>query len=425
MAILLKHAKVIDPSGDLDDTLDILIEDSRIARVGPLLDGPAGCEVLDLTGLVAAPGFIDMHVHLRQPGKEDAETIMTGTQAAAIGGFTALACMPNTKPVNDNLDVTEFILKTAKEQGAVSAHPIAAVTKDEDGRVLNDLEALCAAGVVAFSDDGRPVSDSLLMRQALERASALSVAIIDHCEDPYLFRGGAMHEGEVSRRLGVRGIPAAAEEIMVSRNIHLARLTGGHVHMAHMSTAGSMRLIRDAKREGLRVTAEVTPHHFTLTDEAVIEHGANAKMNPPLRTAEDVSAVLDAIADGTVDVIASDHAPHTPDTKNVDLGAASFGIVGLETSVSLGLDRLVHSGRISLARFVELYSLNPARILRLVRGIREGTVANITVFDPNREITVDASQFRSKSRNTPFHGWKLKGAPMLTICAGRIAWKRS
>lgn len=424
MALLLKNGRLLDPSRNLDATLDLLIENGRIARTGVAMEIP-GAQAVDLRGLVVAPGFVDLHVHLREPGKEEAETILTGTLAAAAGGFTAVACMPNTTPANDSVSTTEFILQKVRAHARVGVYPIAAVTERQQGAVLVPMEDLKAAGAAAFSDDGKPVADSLLMRLAMERAAALGTPVIDHCEDPYLFRGGAMHEGKVSSRLGIRGIPAAAEEIMVARNIILAQLTGAPVHLAHMSTSGSMRLIRRAKQDGIRVTAEVTPHHFSLTDEAVARYGTNAKMNPPLRTSADVNDVHEAIADGTVDIIASDHAPHHLRTKNVEFHDAAFGIVGLETSVSLGLDRLVHPGIISLARFVELYSLNPARILGIDRGIYDGVEANLTVIHPTKQVTVRAADFQSRSRNTPFDGWNLNGCPVMTICKGEIVWGNS
>lgn len=421
--LLLKNARLVDPSQQLDGEFDLLIEDGKIAKIGPGLEAD-DAEIQDLTDLVIAPGFIDMHVHLREPGKEESETISTGTRSAAAGGFTAVACMPNTQPVIDNPEIVQLIIKKA-EGVSCAVYPIAAITKNQAGQELTDMAALKEAGAVAFSDDGKPVSSSKMMRTAMEAVRQLGLPLIDHCEDPSLSDGAAMHEGRISNQLGVLGMPAAAEEIMVARNILLARLTGAHIHMAHMSTAGSMELIRQAKRSGVTVTCEVTPHHFTLTEEAVLTHGTNTKMNPPLRTTEDVKAVLQAIADGTVDVIASDHAPHHADTKNVDLSLASFGIVGLETSVSLGLDRLVQSGLISLNTFVELYSTNAGKILGLQRTIQEGAEANLTIFHPSKRITVNASLFNSKSRNTPFDGWELSGTPLATLFRGKLVWKHS
>lgn len=423
--LLLKNGRVIDPSRGLDETLDILIDDEgNIAKIGANLKA-AGTETLDLSRLVVAPGFIDMHVHLREPGKEEAETIQTGARAAVAGGFTAVACMPNTNPVNDNAGITEFILQKARKEAPISVYPIAAISKKQAGEELTEMGELKEAGAVAVSDDGKPVANSQLMRYALEYAKMFNLPVIDHCEDPNLFKGGAMHEGFYSTKLGLPGIPSAAEEIMVSRNILLSRLTDARVHLAHLSTAGSMDLVRRAKEGNLKVTAEVTPHHFTLTDAAVSSYDTNTKMNPPLRTAEDVAAVLEAIADGTIDAIASDHAPHHIDAKMVEYDIASFGIIGLETSVSLGLDRLVNTNRISLNRFVEMYSLNPAKILGIRRGVKEGWPASLTIFHPSKKITVQASKFHSKSRNTPFDGWSLRGAPMATISEGALVWKHS
>lgn len=421
--LLLKNGRIVDPSHKLDQTCDLLIEGGKIARIGRNLKA-AGAEIMDLSDLIVAPGFVDMHVHLREPGNEEAETIRTGTLAAAAGGFTAVACMPNTKPVHDDVSITEFILKKVKSDASIAVLPIAAITLNQGGERLTGLRALKQAGVVAVSDDGKPVANSRLMRSALEEARRLKLPVIDHCEDPYLFEGGAMNEGVASAKLGLPGIPAACEEIMVFRNILLSALTGGHVHMAHLSTAGSMELMRRAKRRGVNVTAEVTPHHFTLTDRRVTRSGTNTKMNPPLRSAKDVQAVLAAIADGTIDAVASDHAPHHADKKQVEYTLAAFGIIGLETSVSLGLDRLVNSGLISVARFVELYSLNPAHILGLRRGIYKGAEASLTVFHPSRKIRVKASTFKSKSRNTPFDGWSLRGCPVTTIYKGGIIWQR-
>jgi dihydroorotase len=419
--LLLQHGRVLDPSQKLDSNLNILLNEGRIVDLGPNLKSE-GADILNASGLVIAPGFIDMHVHFREPGKEEAETISTGSLSAAAGGFTAVACMPNTQPVNDNVATTELIRKQSAH-APVAVLPIAAITKNEEGVELTPMSALKAAGAVGFSDDGKPVASAQMMRSAMETARELGLPIIDHCEDPTLSHGAAMHEGKVSRQLGWRGMPSAAEEIMVARNIILAQLTGAHIHLAHMSTAGSMHLIRQAKKIGVKVSCEVTPHHFTLTDEAIAEYGTNAKMNPPLRTSTDLEEVLQAIQDGTVDVVASDHAPHHVNTKTVELNVASFGIIGLETSVSLGLDRLVNRGLISLSRFVELYSTGAAKILNLERNIQKGAEANLTIFHPTKTIAVDASKFHTKSRNTPFHGWNLQGAPMATIYKGKLVWK--
>ena len=420
MPLLLKNGRVIDPSQELDNAFDVRLDGTRIVEIGTDLSID-DAQVIDVSGLIIAPGFIDMHVHLREPGKEEAETIETGTRAAAAGGFTAVACMPNTTPVNDHVAVTESILRKAKNC-PVQVYPIAAITVREEGNQLTNFVKLREAGAIAFSDDGKPVHDSLLMRNALELSNILQVPIIDHCEDPYLFQGGAMNEGKWCEKLGIPGIPAEAEEIMVARNILLAKRTGGRIHLAHLSTEGSMQLVRAARREGSSVTAEVTPHHFTLTEDAVATHGTNAKMNPPLRTKEDVNAVLAAIADGTIDVIASDHAPHHAGTKSVEFTKAAFGIIGLETSLSLSLDRLVHTGVIGLKRLIELFSINPASILGLTRSIQVGSEANLTLFNPDKQFTIDSSKFYSKSRNTPFHGWTLRGGPAITIVRGEIVW---
>ena len=418
MDLLITNGRVIDPSHDLDDSVDIRIEGKSIVAIGRNLDrGKA--QVLDASGLVVAPGFVDIHVHLREPGKEEAETMESGARAAVCGGFTAIACMPNTAPVHDRFEMTQLIVQKAQSL-PVKIYPIGAITLGQQGTELVDFAKLKEAGCVAVSDDGKPVFDSLLMRRTLEQCKSLNMAVIDHCEDPYLFRGGAMNEGPESKKNGIRGIPDEAEEIMVARNILLAKLTRAPVHLAHLSTAGSMALVRQAKSDGIQVTAEVTPHHFTLTDEAVARVGTNAKMNPPLRSSKDLAAVLAAIADGTIDAIASDHAPHHIRTKSVEFHEAAFGIIGLETSVSLGLDRLLHTNTVGLDRFIELYSLNPARILGISCGIQVGADADLTLFDPENQIRVDASKFSSKSRNTPFDGWSLRGSPAATIVAGKI-----
>jgi dihydroorotase len=364
-----------------------------------------------------------MHVHLREPGYEHKETVATGAAAAIAGGFTAVACMPNTNPVNDSASVTRFILKQAAEAGLTRVYPIGAVSKGSDGKELAEMADMRDAGCVAFSDDGRPVATALLMRRALEYAGMLGLPVIDHCEDKTLAGEGVAHEGFNASQLGLRGIPSASEDVMVERDIVLAAMTGGHAHIAHLSTAGALRSVRGAKVRGVRVTCEVAPHHFTLSDErllAPLAYDTNLKMNPPLRHASDRDALVAGLQDGTVDVIATDHAPHHADDKKVEFDRASFGIVGLETAVSLTLDRLVHTGLISLARMVELLSANPARILRLPGGrLRAGDAADLTVLAPDLNVTVSAASFRSKSRNTPYDGWPLRGGVAATLVGGR------
>ncbi len=421
MKLLLKNARVIDPASKLDDRRDLLVEDRKIAAIEPTLAQVSAEETIDLEGLVLCPGFIDMHVHLREPGQEWKETIASGTQAAARGGFTAVACMPNTIPVNDSRSVTELIVSQAAEHGLVHVHPIGCVSRGQKGEALAEMEDMRAAGAVAFSDDGKPVLSSLLMRRALEYSKIFDMPIIDHCEDTVLVNGGVMNEGKVSTRLGLKGWPSVGEDVMVGRDILLSDYTGGHVHIAHMSTARSTRFVRWAKKEGMAVTSEVTPHHFVLTDEAVGEYDTDAKMNPPLRADEDRAGLLEGLADGTIDAIATDHAPHHSDEKCVEFAHAPFGVVGLETAVSLSLDRLVHGGLIDLARMVELFTTGPAGVLRLDRGIlRVGGDADLTVLDPERQTRVEASDFASKSTNTPFKGWDLRGAPVMTWVAGKL-----
>jgi len=417
---LLKGGRVIDPASDTDRPLDILIEDGKIVRLEPKIPDNEG-ETLDLKGLIVCPGFIDMHVHLRQPGHEWKETIATGTQASAQGGFTAVACMPNTLPVNDCRAVTESILVESRTNGAVRVYPIGCVTKGQAGDELAEMEDMASAGAIAFSDDGMPVRTSLMMRRALEYSRTLDLPVIDHCEDHELVDGGVMNEGEVSTRLGLKGWPAVAEDIPVQRDILLAEYTGGHVHIAHMSTARSAEFVREGKRRNVRVTCEVTPHHLLLTDVAVGDYDTDAKMNPPLRTEGDRVGLLEALVDGTVDAIATDHAPHHPDEKLVEFSCAPFGVVGVETAVSLCLDRLVVAGVIDLARMVELFTTGPARVLRLDKGkLAVGADADITVLDLERRVTVDCEKFASLGRNSPFSGWELKGGPVLTIVGGRI-----
>ena len=426
MTLLLRGARVVDPASGLDGTRDILIEDGRIARIDVSIPpGETGhTTIVDLgPPVVVCPGFIDMHVHLREPGFEHKETVATGAASAVAGGFTAVACMPNTSPVNDNAGVTRLILQRAAEAGLARVYPIGAVSKGSDGKELAEMADMRDAGCVAFSDDGRPVATALLMRRALEYAGMLGLPVIDHCEDKTLAGEGVAHEGFHASQLGLRGIPGAAEDVMVERDIVLAAMTGGHAHIAHLSTAGSLRAVRGAKQRQVRVTCEVAPHHFTLTDErllAPLPYDTNVKMNPPLRHAVDRDALLEGLKDGTVDVIATDHAPHHADDKTVEFDRASFGIVGLETAVSLSLDRLVHAGVVSLPRMVELLSTNPARILRVPGGrLQPGDAADLTILAPDLGVTVSAAAFSSKSRNTPFDGWTLRGGVAATIVGGR------
>jgi dihydroorotase len=423
MKRLLSGARVVDPASGRDGVADVLLEDGRVAAVGSGLEAP-GAEVVDLSGLVVCPGFIDMHVHLREPGQEWKETVETGTRAAAAGGFTGVACMPNTVPVNDSRSVTELVVAQARDRGAVAVYPIGCVSKAQQGHELAEMGDMIEAGARGFSDDGKPVLSPLLMRRALEYSRLFDVPIIDHCEEPSLVDGGVVHEGSVSTRLGLRGWPGVAEDVMVQRDILLAEYTGGHVHIAHLSTGRSAGFVRDAKKRGLRVTCEITPHHLILNHEAVGGYDTHAKMNPPLRAEADRLALLEALADGTADAIASDHAPHHRDEKRVEFSHAPFGIVGLETSVSLCLDRLVHRGVVGLSRLVELMSLGPARVLRLHalgKGTLEvGAAADVTVLDLEREVTVDPGRFRSKSVNTPFAGWRLRGAPVMTLVGGEV-----
>lgn len=422
MKILIKDGRVVDPANGVDDTLDVLIEDGKIAKMGR--DIPkAGAEVVQAAGKIVAPGFIDMHVHLREPGHEEAETIKSGTEAAAAGGFTAVACMPNTNPVNDNESVTEFIIKKASSEGSVNVYPVGSITKGSKGEFLAEIGELHRAGCVAVSDDGKDVMDNLLMRRAMEYASMFDMPVIDHCEAADLVGEGVMNEGSVSTALGLKPIPAAAEEIMVERNILLSRDTGCRVHIAHISTEESIDMVRRAKKRGINVTCEATPHHFTLTDEECRSFDTNYKMKPPLRSEKDRKAILKGIKDGTIDCIATDHAPHSEDYKNLEFDYASFGIIGLETAVPLALDKLVNEGVIDIGRLVEMFSVNPAKILGVPGGsLSAGSPADITILDYNRTITIDKDKFRSLSRNTPFQGITLKGAPVMTIVGGRIVF---
>ncbi len=420
MNILIKNGHVIDPANKVDGKLDVLVSDGKIAGLGKPGSLPAnGAQIIDAAGRLVVPGLIDMHVHLREPGFEYKETIKTGAEAAKAGGFTAVCCMPNTNPVNDNGAVTEFILAQARNAPA-RVYPIGAITKDSKGEELTEMGELRTAGCVAVSDDGRPVMNAAVMRRAMEYSKIFDLALISHCEDSTLSNKGVMNEGFVSTELGLRGIPRAAEEVMVARDLSLAELTDCRLHIAHVSSAGSVRLVREAKARGVRVTAETCPHYFSLTEEAVRGYNTMAKMNPPLRTEDDVAAVKQGLKDGAVDVIATDHAPHALDEKTGEFDYAPFGIVGLETALGLTL-KLVQEGILSLAEAVCKLSLNPATVLRLNKGtLSVGAEADITIIDPDIEWTVDASQFKSKSKNTPFNGWKLKGRAVQTMVGGRI-----
>jgi dihydroorotase len=420
MNILIKNGHVIDPANKVDEKLDILLSDGKIARLGKPGSIPAdGAQVVEASGKLVVPGLIDMHVHLREPGFEYKETIKTGMAAAKAGGFTSVCSMPNTNPVNDNRSVTEFILSEAHDALA-RVFPIGAITKGSKGEELAEMAELHSAGCVAVSDDGKPVMSAAIMRRAMEYSKIFDMPVISHCEECTLTDKGVMNEGFVSTELGLRGIPAAAEEVMVARDIALAGLTGCRVHIAHVSTAGSVRMVREAKARGVKITAETCPHYFTLTDEAVRGYNTMAKMNPPLRTAEDVAAIKQGLKDGTLDVIATDHAPHAMDEKSVEFDYAPFGIVGLETAVGL-VFKLVHEGVLSMTEAVRKLSFNPASILKINKGtLSVGADADITIIDPDVEWTVDSSQFKSKSRNTPFDGWKLKGRAVRTIVGGRL-----
>ena len=424
MSLLIKNGHVVDPASSMDAVADVLIRDGRIERIGRELPVAAETTVLDASGKIVCPGFIDIHVHLREPGYEYKETVATGTRAAAAGGFTAVACMANTHPVNDNRSITDYIRAKAAVEGIVRVYPIGAVTRDLGGTDLAELAELAEAGCVAFSDDGKCVMNAALYRRAMEYTLPFGTPIISHAEDHHLSRGASMNEGVVSTELGIAGAPAAAEDIMVARDILLAELTGAHVHIAHLSTAGAVRLVRDAKARGVRVTAEVTPHHLLLTEDAVRTFDANAKMNPPLRSKRDTEVLLEAVVDGTIDCIATDHAPHAGSEKEGEFDRAAFGIVGLETAVGLMLDRLVRPGALPLATLVSRLSRDPARLLGLPGGsLAPGAAADLTLLDPTAAWTVDPAKFASRSRNTPFGGWMVTGRPWKTIVGGGIVWE--
>ncbi len=421
MRLVIKGGRVIDPSQGLDEILDVLIEDGRIARLAPDISPPDGAKKIPAQGKLVTPGLIDMHTHLREPGREDKETIASGTRAATNGGITSIACMANTEPINDNQAVTEFIYSQAKKLGSCNVYPIGSVTKGQLGESLVEMGELKAAGAVAFSDDGCSVMNAEVMRRALEYAAMLDMLIISHCQDEKLSAEGVMHEGFVSTVLGLEGMPAVAEEIMTARDIALASLTGARLHIAHVSTAGSVELIKQAKYRGIKVTAEAAPHHFSLTHEAVRSFDTNTKINPPLRTKEDVAAIIEGLKDGAIDVIASDHAPHTSAEKELEYNYAPFGIIGLETLLPLALTKLVHSGEMELLEVISKLTVNPARILGINKGTLEvGADADITIIDPDKQVKVDVSCFKSKGRNSPFDGVELQGAPVTTIVGGKV-----
>ncbi len=422
MTLLIQGGHVIDP-GRFNGVADVLIENGTISAVGPKLAAPAGARILPAAGQLVLPGFVDLHVHFREPGFEYKETIQSGTEAAVAGGFTTVCAMPNTNPVNDNQAVTEFMLERAKAAGNAHLYPIGAITKRSEGKELAEIGDLRRAGCIAISDDGKPVMNSLVMRRAMEYARAFDVPVVDHCEDLHLSEGGCMNEGVISTELGLPGIPSAAEDVMVARNVSLAELTGARLHLAHISTAGSVRMVREAKARGLKVTAEACPHHFTLTEELTRGYNTHAKMNPPLRTSQDVQAIKDGLRDGTIDVIATDHAPHATQEKQQEFTEAPFGIVGLETALPLTL-ALVEEGVLTLESAVDKLATAPAKAFSINAGtLAVGAPADVAIVDPGLEWEVDPSRFRSKSRNTPFAGWKVKGRVTTTIVSGRVVFE--
>jgi len=419
---LLKGGRYINPSTQTDTVMDIVIVDGIIEAMKPSISPPADCEVVNLQGKITAPGFVDMHVHLREPGFEHKETIETGTLSAAHGGFTAVCCMPNTNPAIDDESIVRFVHSQGKlvNNGIVDVYPVGAVTKGRAGKELSSIAELVQAGAVGLSDDGAPVYDAEIMRRALEYAGMFDVPVIQHCEEPSLARGGVMNEGIVATELGLPGIPPVAEEIMIARDILLTEYTRSRYHVAHMSTAGSVKLVREAKLKGIAITCEVTPHHFTLTDDVVRTFDTNTKMNPPLRTKEDVAAIKQGLLEGTIDVIATDHAPHSLDEKEVDYLQAPFGIVGLETAIGLAITELVAANIITLYQLVEKFSTNPRRIIKRTIELSEGNPANFTFIDPDIQWKADVSRFKSKSKNSPFDGKVLKGSAVGIFNHGRL-----
>ena len=422
-ALLIKNGRVIDPASGHDAVADVWIEDGLIKGVGANLS-PAGAEVFDATGLVVAPGFIDMHVHLREPGFEHSETIESGARAAAAGGFTSICPMPNTAPVNDSPTVTTYIIEKARRHAVVNVFPIGAITRSSLGEELAAIGSMRQAGAVAISDDGRPVMNAQLMRRAMEFARSFKMPVINHCEDLHLSAGGDMHEGAESVRLGLRGIPGSSEDVMVARDILLAEVTGARYHVAHISSRHSVEMVAYAKLKGLTVTSEATPHHLTLTDAGMIPYDSNYKMKPPLRSASDVNAVVEGVVNGAIDAIATDHAPHAGSEKMQEFEKCPFGIIGLETALGVALEHLVHSGKIGLTRLIEMFTVNPARILSIQRGtLAAGAAADVTIFSTDRQWTYDVNKSLSKSRNSPFDGVSFRGGPVATVVSGKIVWQ--
>jgi len=423
--ICIKNGRVMDPATGHDTVADILVADGKIAAIGANLDA-TGAEVFDATNTIVAPGFIDMHVHLREPGMEHSETIESGGRAAAAGGFTSVCCMPNTSPVNDSGVVTTYIIERARRLSPVNVYPIGAITKGSLGEELAAIGAMKQAGIVAISDDGRPVMNARVMRRAMETAKAFGIPVINHCEDLNLSAGGDMHEGFESVRMGLRGIPACSEDVMVARDILLAEVTGAQYHVAHISARHSVAMVRYAKARGLNVTTEVCPHHFTLADSDILPFDSNYKMKPPLRSCFDVEAVTEGLADGAIEVIATDHAPHPGSEKMQEFERCPFGITGLETAIGLSLEQLVHKGRVSLMRMVEMFTVNPDRVLRLGKGrLTVGGAADITIFDTDRAWTFDINKSLSKSRNSPFHGREFRGGQVASMVNGQFVWRLS
>ncbi|MBV8550627.1 MAG: dihydroorotase [Acidobacteriaceae bacterium] len=421
--LVIKNGRVVDPSQDVDRVTDVAIRDGAIAQIADNLE-TAGSEVFDASGMIVAPGFIDMHVHLREPGFEHSETIETGSRAAAAGGFTSICCMPNTQPINDSATVTSYIVDRARRFATVNVYPIGAITKNSAGEELAAIASMKQAGIVAISDDGKPVMNARVVRRAMEFAAALDLPLIEHCEDLHLSAGGDMHEGLESTRLGLRGIPRSSEDVMVARDIILTEVTGVRYHVAHISSKNSVEMVAIAKRRGLKVTSETTPHHFVLADADMRPYDSNYKMKPPLRAREDVDAVTQGVVSGAIDAIATDHAPHPGAEKMREFERCPFGIIGLETAIGLGLERLYHTGKVSLTHLVRLFTDGPAKILSLDKGtLRPGVVADITIFGLDHRWTYDVNRSASKSRNTPFDGREFRGGPLATIVAGQIVWR--